>query len=119
MQITMPVNYNSGNISVVANNNCGSSGQRVLQVREVPNVPSPISGLANGICSGTTSYSVQTDTTAVSYNWTLTDLGSIVNGQGTRTIDITYPLNFTSGKICVTVTNSCATSVFTLFEYFK
>lgn len=110
VQITMPVNYNSGNISVVANNNCGSSGQRVLQVREVPNVPSPISGLANGICSGTTSYSVQTDTTAVSYNWTLTGPGSIVNGQGTRTIDITYPLNFTSGKICVTVTNSCATS---------
>ncbi|MBS1764401.1 MAG: T9SS type A sorting domain-containing protein [Bacteroidetes bacterium] len=110
VQIKMPANYSSGNVIVVANNNCGSSGQRGLKVREIPAVPAPISGLAAGICSGTTSYSIQTDPTAVSYNWTLTGPGSISNGQGTNAINITYPMNFVSGKICVSITNACGTS---------
>ncbi len=109
VQITFPSNYNLADIYVKANNGCGSSGNRSLRVRAVPEVPQPITGIAAGICNGTTPYSVQASPTAVSYNWTLTGPGTITSGQGTNNININYPPSFVSGKICVTITNSCAT----------
>lgn len=109
VQITFPVNYNYTDIYVKANNGCGSSSNRSVRVRATPETPQPISGLASGICNGTTSYTVTSSPTAISYNWTLTGPGTISNGQGTNNIDINYPNTFISGKICVTITNACAT----------
>jgi len=109
VQITFPINYNYTDIYVKANNGCGSSSNRSVRVRATPETPQPIIGLASGICNGTTPYTVPSSPTAVSYNWTLTGPGTILTGQGTNNINIDYPNTFISGKICVTITNACAT----------
>ena len=109
VQITFPNNYNYTDIYVKANNGCGSSSNRSVRVRATPETPLPISGLASGICNGITSYTVPSSPTAISYNWTLTGPGTILTGQGTNNINIDYPNTFISGKICVTITNACAT----------
>ncbi len=107
--ITFPGNFTSGDVSVRANNGCGSSSVRILKVRSQPDVPGLISGLAAGICNGTTSYSVNQQPNVVAYNWTVTGGGSVTGGQGTTNININYPPSFVSGKVCVTATNQCTT----------
>lgn len=107
--ITFPANFSSGDITVKANNGCGSSSVRILKVRSQPDVPGAISGLDAGICNGTTNYTVNQQTNVVAYNWTVTGAASIANGQGTTNVDINYLPTFTTGKICVTATNQCTT----------
>jgi hypothetical protein len=110
VQITFASNYGSGNVAVKAGNGCGNSGDRVLLVRSTPPTPQPVTGIAAGICNGTTPYAVQPDPYAIAYNWTLTGPGTITSGQGSSNVNVNYPPSFVSGKICVTITNNCATS---------
>jgi hypothetical protein len=106
--ITTTSSATSGNITVTADNTCGTSAAQTLAVtvNSIPTTPGTISGPAT-ICSGSSNtYSVTAVAGATSYTWT-TPLG----WSGTSTTNsITTTAGATSGNITVTADNTCGTS---------
>ena len=107
--ITAVAGTNSGNISVTANNSCGSSLIRTLAVSSntVPVQPGTISGTAS-ICATTSNiYNIAAVSGATSYTWTLP-----VGWTGSSiTSSITAVSGTASGNISVTANNSCGSSL--------
>ncbi len=106
--ITAASSTTSGNVTVTANNSCGSSSAQTLPitVNTPPAIPGTISG-TTPICSGTSNtYSITAVSGATSYTWTLP------NGwTGTSTTaSITAAANTTSGSLTVTANNGCGGS---------
>ncbi len=105
----------SGTIGVQAYNVCSVSATRSLSVVAVkPAVPGVISGLTN-VCSlvgqnTTTTYSIAPVADAVSYNWIVPANITIVSGQGTTSLEVSYPTGFTSGTISVQSVALCGNS---------
>jgi hypothetical protein len=99
----------SGNISVTANNTCGSSTAQTLAVtvNNIPAQPGAITGNVT-LCSGSTNtYTISAVGGATSYAWTLPNGWT---GTSTTTF-ITAAANATSGNISVTANNTCGTSM--------
>jgi len=99
----------TGNITVTANNSCGSSSPSTLSITAVlttPVNPGPIAG-SSSICEGTTNtYAITPAGDASTYTWTLPPAWS-----GTSTsasISATSAAN--GGTLSVTSTNFCGTS---------
>lgn len=113
IEVTFPGNFGAtGTISVAAANACGSSASKLITVRSIPAVPSSITGLATGVCAGSTQvYSCPASTTgATGFNWTL-PAGAILNsGEGTNSISVNFPEGFVSGNISVSAINGCGQS---------
>lgn len=110
--ITVITTSTGGNVSVTANNNCGSSNARILAVStaSAPVQPGTISG-SSSVCAGLTgvSYSVA-NVSGNTYNWTAPANATIVSGQGTNSITLNYSSTFTSGNLQVVANNSCGNS---------
>jgi hypothetical protein len=106
----------SGNISVTANNTCGSSIPQTLTVttNNAPAIPSIINGSTTICENATETYSVNPDPNANTYQWT------IPNGwTGTSTSDlISITTNTLGGVISVSATNGCGTSAFQTLNIF-
>ena len=106
--ITTIVGSASGNISVVANNVCGSSPSQSLNVvsNNVPSVPGAISGNTI-VCRGSSqTYSVTPVEGALSYIWTMPS-----GWSGTsNTNSITCTVGTTNGNITVKASNACGNS---------
>ncbi len=102
--------YSSGSITMVANNNCGSSGIRSDVLSTVAATPGSITGpnITCGLSSGT--YSVAPVAGAVSYTWVVTPGVTISSGQGTSSISVTYTTPQYGGYIRVSDNNGCSTS---------
>jgi hypothetical protein len=103
------VGANSGNISVTANNTCGSSAAQTLSVtvyNTVPSKPDSISGNAF-VCPGSTqTYSVAPVSGATSYSWTLPG-----GWSGTSTTNtITTTVGNSGGLISVLANGVCGKS---------
>ncbi len=99
----------SGNITVTANNSCGSSPLRTVAitvVNGIPNAPTSVNGNTE-ICALTvTSYNVTAVPGATSYLWTL-PLGWTGNST-TNTISATA--SSTSGNVSIAAVNVCGSS---------
>jgi hypothetical protein len=102
--------YAGGTLSVTAGNGCGISAARtkVLYVN-TPATPSIISGPAAGVCQSTQTYSV-TAVSGITYNWTVPVTASIISGQGTNSIVVSFNPNFLTGSIGVKAQNGCGIS---------
>lgn len=105
---TITVNWGTvaGNISVTAQNTCGTSTPTSVPVgvQAVPQTPS-ISG-PNSVCvnSNSVSYTASSDNFANSYNWSV-PAGAVINsGQGTSSLDVDF--NGNAGNIQVTALNN-------------
>jgi hypothetical protein len=101
--------YNTGTISVKANNSCGSSAavSRVAtKLTAAPTKPGIIVGTKN-ICSSTlTDFSIASVANASSYIWTVSGTGiSLVNGQGTTAVKVLTTAGFVGGTITVVASN--------------
>lgn len=113
--INVTTGTTGGDISVTANNNCGSSSISSLPVvfGNVPATPSTIavSGGSALVCTGDTrTYSV-TFISDITYHWVAPTGANIVSGQGTNSIVINFGSNFsTSGTLSVKAENTCGTS---------
>jgi hypothetical protein len=100
----------SGNITVSANNSCGTSASKSISITisggsALPK-PGPISGNSN-ICEGTTNtYSITPVNGATSYNWILPN--GWTGSSSTNSISVTA--NGTSGDIKVSAKNFCGLS---------
>ncbi len=106
--ITATAGTTSGNITVVANNSCGSSAAQTfaVTVSAPPVMPAAISGTTT-VCSGSSNtYTVAAVSGATSYTWTLPG-----GWSGTSaTNSITATAGATGGNISVTANNSCGSS---------
>ena len=99
----------SGNITVTANNSCGSSPLRtaaITVVNSIPNTPTSVNGNTE-ICALTVnSYNVTSVLGATSYLWTLP-----LGWTGTSTTNsISTTASVTSGNITIAAVNVCGSS---------
>ena len=103
--------FNSGLITVAAVNICGQNpvnNPRQLAVTSVPPAPGPITGPVNGLCSQTAVvYSIAPVFAATSYTWTVPAGVTIVSGQGTTSITVSFSSTFFDGSISVFASNAC------------
>lgn len=111
--ITSVAGTTGGTVSVVASNSCGNSNPRTVNVTvsNAPAQPSTItpSGGSAKVCPGNTrTYTISPVSGATSYLWTPPTGGTIVSGQGTASVSVTYNSTFTvSDTIHVSAVNGC------------
>jgi hypothetical protein len=108
--ITISAGTSSGNISVTANNSCGSStiSTSSITVNSAPAQPGTIAGATSACNNSTQTFSISAVSGATGYTWTVPSGATINSGQGTTSINAT--MGTSSGNVSVTASNSCGTS---------
>ncbi len=105
----------SGSIKVTADANCGSRAPRSLTITKlVPSAPASITGPVSA-CAFLGSntqvvYSISPVTNATSYLWTLPANVSLISGQGTTSITVTFGAGFSTSVLKVKSVSNCANS---------
>jgi len=109
VQISFTTGFSSGNVSVTANNACGSSLPSRLMVTGIPPIPGAISG-PTIVCKTQSNviYSVDPAVGATSYTWTVPQAAQISAGAGTNTIVVKFGSN--GGNVTVKANSSCGSS---------
>ncbi|MFM7104895.1 MAG: T9SS type A sorting domain-containing protein, partial [Flavobacteriales bacterium] len=107
--------YNTGNLCVRAVNICGQSSsfcRSVVAYITNPTTPGTISGPSTNVCAGTTqTYSIASVTNATTYQWTAPANASIVSGQGTTTVVVSFSTTYaSSGTLAVKSVNCFGSS---------
>ena len=102
--------FNTGNLSVRAVGPCGTSTaftRSVVAFTAVPAAPTSITGPTTNVCAGSTqTYTCTAVSAAASYTWTAPTNATIVSGQGTQTVTISFAANFgASGSVSVRSVN--------------
>ena len=107
--------FTTGNIKVTANSNCGNRSPRSLNITKLsPAAPIAVNGPTDA-CSfiGTptpVTYSIDPVDNAVAYAWTVPANMTLVSGQGTTSVTVTFSSSFTSSAIKVRSVSNCASS---------
>ncbi|HNR20407.1 MAG TPA: T9SS type A sorting domain-containing protein [Bacteroidia bacterium] len=109
VNVTFPLGFVYGNVSVRYSNPCATSTPSALSVRSVPGTAQTMTGITAGLCGGSTAYITPLVAGATSYTWTVNNLASITSGQGTNNVIVNFPSNYNTGKVCVSPVNSCGT----------
>ncbi|MDI6046470.1 LamG-like jellyroll fold domain-containing protein [Flavobacterium yafengii] len=102
-----------GNITVTANNSCGTSGAQTFVVSvntAIPTTPGLINGVTVICPTKTLTYSIAAVSNTSNYIWTVPTNWSITSGQGTTSIIVQVPNNASSGFVSVVATNVCGNS---------
>jgi hypothetical protein len=104
--------FTLGNICVTATSPCGIvSAPRCKTISSTkPGTPGNITGAATGVCNTTVTYTVPAVAGITSYTWSAPAGASIISGQGTNSVDVSYSNGFTTGQLCVTANNACGSS---------
>jgi PKD repeat protein len=107
--------YSTGNLSVRAVGPCGTSAtysRAIYALTSAPAAPNTISGPVADVCPNTVqTYTCSAVAAATSYQWTAPTNATIVSGQGTQTVTISFAANFgTSGVVSVRSQNCAGTS---------
>jgi subtilisin-like proprotein convertase family protein len=100
----------SGEICVASVNACGTSVPTCLNVNvnSIPVVTIPMG--TDTVCAGDISvFSIPEVTNASNYFWTVTPPNTIVSGQNTNAVEISW-VGGTSANVCVRATNTCGAS---------
>jgi PKD-like domain/Secretion system C-terminal sorting domain len=112
--VTYTTAYSTGQFSVLATNGCGTSSFTYFTVSKTPTVPASVTGWANvyGVNDNATlvNYTTPVVEGAGSYNWTVPANVTIVSGQGTPSVNLTFAPAFTTGSIGVGVVTACGNS---------
>lgn len=113
IKLTVNNGFSTGNLSVAANNNCGSSLTQIKSLTALPANPAAISGptIVTANQPGLL-YSVPA-VNGISYNWTLPNTGKITQNMNSSII-ATWGKN--AGKLKVSATNNCGVSTATLLD---
>ena len=120
--VVTPTGITALTISVKAVNGCGlQSPAKVLSLtRALPVKPVAITTTLANVCAiagtnATVTYSVAPVAGAFAdgYAWTVPTGATIVSGQGTTSIAVSYAGNFTAGNVSVTSSNGVGTSAAT------
>ncbi len=109
--VSFQTGYVTANLSVTASNSSGTSAAKTLSVAKATAAATP--GAITGsvaVCAGTYAYSIAAAANATSYTWTVPSGATLVSGQGTTAIQVTYPGGYTSSTLSVTATSCGGTS---------
>ncbi len=90
---------------------CISAPSSLIVLKNIPAIPAVINGPVN-VCpftgqSFTATYSTTPVQYATSYNWVVTTGATIVSGQGTTSIEVSFLNTFTVGNVRVTALSNC------------
>ncbi|HRN92409.1 MAG TPA: GEVED domain-containing protein, partial [Ferruginibacter sp.] len=113
IEVSFDGTYSSGNISVTATNACGTSSARELTLSVLsPGAPVAIDVLELGLCPDRLiQYSIASlPSNSTGLVWTVPAGATIMSGQGTATITVSYPPTPLAGTVTVTAFNGCGTS---------
>ena len=113
ISFTYPQGFTTGTITVTATNGCGTGAVRTLAVSKLnPTTPGVIDIIQTGFCPGRTySYTLATmPSQATSVLWTIPANATVVSGQGTTSIMVSYPDAAVVGTVTATAINNCGTS---------
>jgi hypothetical protein len=107
--------FTGGYIEVSAHNDCGASptwqGSRLYISAAPGSVPGSISGPKAGICKiQSAMYSIPAINDAISYVWSVPLGVSIISGQNTNAITVSFASSFRTSDICVHYSTDCGTS---------
>jgi hypothetical protein len=108
-----PAGYTGGSISVIATNGCGTSSSRTLTIsRLVPETPGNIDVINTVSCPNRVyTYSIASlPGNATSLEWSVPTGGTIVSGQGTISITVSYASGVVDGQVLVRGINNCGTN---------
>lgn len=101
----------SGNYIVIATNACGSARDTVsVLVNDIPLTPATINGSLTTCGNDTATYSISAVPGATNYTWSVSGGGTIVNGQGTTSIDISWGSSSGTFTVSVSAGNDCGGS---------
>ncbi|HRO97451.1 MAG TPA: T9SS type A sorting domain-containing protein, partial [Ferruginibacter sp.] len=113
VEVVFNSNFSGGAITVRSVGDCGMSALRSLNISYLkPSAPGGITATETGSCpSRTYTYSLPTmPSNAAAINWTVPVGATIVSGQGTTSIQVSYPSGPISGSVTATATSNCANS---------
>ena len=113
VQIKYNSDFVNGVVRVSASNACGGSGNRSLYVSKLnPSTPSEIDVINLGTCPNRVySYTISSmPAGATSILWTVPANGTLVSGQGTTSITVSYPTSTVSGYVTAQAINNCSGS---------
>ena len=104
-----------GNVCLILDSNCGSTNQVCLPVQggTIPQDP-VITGVDASCLAFTETYCVTDDPNVTIYNWVVAN-GTIVSGQGTACVDITWDASGAQ-QVCVTAENACGPANIVCFD---
>ncbi|MHC1706592.1 MAG: M6 family metalloprotease domain-containing protein [Bacteroidales bacterium] len=103
----------SGSVVVYGINSCGNGPSAVYNYTVAttkPSTPGSISGLVNVPPGTTQTYSINPVANAITYNWTKPANTTIVSGQGTTSITLSFASNWNGGTLKVSASNCAGTS---------
>lgn len=103
----------AGSYTCQVTNNCGStlSNPITVTVNTVTNSPGVISGQTSGVCSSTKTFSIASVSGATGYSWNAPSGSTLVSGQGTTSVSISFSSSFGAGNISVMAVNQCGNSL--------
>lgn len=114
LKVSVSNTFTSGTLTVAASNACGQSPSltpTTLALQAVPAMPGTIAGPTTGVCGPTSkTYSISSVAAASSYTWTVPTGATIISGQGTLSIVVSFVSNFVAGNVCVKSNNACGSS---------
>lgn len=104
--------FTSGNLSVTAQNSCGTSTSQTLLITGAPPQPGVITGPVT-VCrkEKNVAYSITPLTNVSNYIWTVPLQAAIISGQGTPSVVVNFGNN--SGNITVKPVNNCGNGLIT------
>ncbi|MBX2939779.1 MAG: S8 family serine peptidase [Ferruginibacter sp.] len=108
-----PANYMGGSISVTAQNGCGSSAPRILRLNRLnPGAPGAIDVTQTAFCPNRVfTYAIPSiPSNATGIEWTVPAGATILSGQGTTSISVSYPDAGIAGSVTATATSNCGSS---------
>ncbi len=99
----------SGNVSVIAKNNCGDSPARARLIQAYPAKPTTIHGSASACANSTgNAFDVDPVVGATSYQWSVPAGAIISSGAGTNSITVDF--GSTDGQVTCRAVNNCGAS---------
>jgi hypothetical protein len=113
IQVKFNAGFVNGDITVKGVNACGSSIARILTVNKLnPATPGLIDVINISTCPNRVySYTIASmPLNAVSCVWNIPSNGTIVSGQGTTSIVVSYPSSTVLGSVFVQGVNNCSLS---------
>jgi hypothetical protein len=110
--VSFASNFVNGHILISSKNQCGTSVAKSVYVSTAkPSTPGIITGQNTGLCNGASvTYTIPSVANATTYNWTVPAGVTINSGQGTTSLNVTYPSVFIKDTLKVNASNSCAVS---------
>jgi hypothetical protein len=102
-----------GDIQVRAGNACGWGPYRTKTIRKnIPAKPGVITGSTYGACNTTKTYFISAVNLATTYQWVAPPGATIISGQGTTSVNVSFSNSFNIDTLKVRAGNSCNYSAY-------